>query len=83
MKYMLVYYAIALFDNPEFKEQHPDAWMFFTNDPSSVGFKTVVNLMLLFLVMISLLASVGSQIQNAMPYFRVVLVVLQILTVLS
>lgn len=38
MKYMLVYAAYAHFDNEYYKLNYPDAYKFFTNDSTSMGF---------------------------------------------
>lgn len=70
MKYLLIYSAYAHFDNPTFKAEHEDLWKFFTNDPSSIGFQSVMNLTVLFLVMFAVVAGLGAQISDAMPYYR-------------
>lgn len=80
MKYLIVYSAYAHFNTPEFKAEHPAAWQFFTNDPSSVGFQSVVNLTLLAVMIFSVLASIGAQIQDMMGYFRAVLIFFQCYT---
>jgi len=81
MKYMFVFAAYANFDTKEFKSNHPDAWRFFTNDPSSMGFQSAMNLTIIFLVLLAVIASIGAQIQHTMPYFRVVLGFFQVYTV--
>merc|ERR1711935_332455 len=81
MKYMFIFAAYAHFDTPEYKQNHPEVWKFFTNDPSSMGFSSVMNLTVLFLLLIGVIASVGAQINQAMGYFRLILVFFQFYTV--
>lgn len=81
MKYMFVFAAYAHFDTPAYKKDHNDMWKFFTNDPGSMGFQSVMNLTIIFLVLLAVMASVGCQISDAMPYFRLVLAFFQGYTV--
>lgn len=81
MKYMFIFAAYAHFDTPEYKSEHPEVWRFFTNDPSSMGFSSVMNLTVLFLLLVGVVASIGAQISQAMIYFRVVLIFFQFYTV--
>jgi hypothetical protein len=83
MKYMFVFSAYAHFDTPEYKRDHPDLWKFFTNDPDSMGFQSVMSLTILFLVMVGVLASIGAQIKDSMPYFRCILVFFSFYTCFS
>jgi len=81
MKYMFIFAAYAHFDTPEYKQEHPDLWRFFTNDPSSMGFSSVMNLTVLFLLLVGVMASIGAQISQAMDYFRVILYFFQFYTI--
>jgi hypothetical protein len=83
MKYLLIYAVYAHFNTPTFKAEHEDLWKFFTNDPNSVGFQGVLTLTILFLVMFAVIASMGAQINDAMPYYRVLMVCFQAYTFFS
>jgi hypothetical protein len=74
MKYMFIYSAYNYFNNETMKKDHNELYMYFTNDPSSMGFQSTVNLTLLFLMMFATFASIGSQIKDSMWYFKIVLV---------
>lgn len=80
MKYMLVYSAQHHFDTPAFKAEHPDLYRFFTNDPTTMGFSSLVTLVIMFLILFAVLASIGAQIQDSMPYYRLVLAAFQAYT---
>jgi len=80
MKYMFIYTAMAFFDNADFKRDHYDAWKFFTNDPSSMGFASYVNLTICFLLLSGVLSSIGAQISDVMGFFRLILIFFQTYT---
>jgi hypothetical protein len=62
LKYTIVYTASLKFNTPAFKNEHPDAWKFFTNDPTSIGFHSAVALVILFMFTLVLMAALGSTI---------------------
>jgi hypothetical protein len=83
MKYMVVFAAYARFNTDYFKNDHPEVYKFFTNDPSSIGFQSTLSLTILILMMFTVIASIGAQIQHVMSYFRACLVFFQIYTLFS
>lgn len=77
MKYMLVFLAHALTDTPLFKSNHPDAWAFFTDQPTSIGFQASLQTILLSLLAFFIIVSMGAQIKDMIGYFKTLLCIFQ------
>lgn len=83
LKYMFVFAAYAHFDTPDYKSNHPELYKFFTNDPNSIGFQSVMTLTILFILMVGVLASIGAHLNYMMGYIRCILIFFQVYTLFS